>query len=95
MNHESGSLQITIPADAESVSIVRHAVSGLAEQAGMEPERVADLKTVLTEACMNVVVHAYPDDPGRITVRTVPELDHLILTVTESSNSRRPPQTTL
>ena len=28
----------------------------------MEPSEVADLKTVVTEACMNVVVHAYDDD---------------------------------
>jgi serine/threonine-protein kinase RsbW len=45
----------------------------------MDPSDIADLKTVVTEACMNVVIHAYDDvgpvevtawaDSGSITVR--------------------------
>jgi anti-sigma regulatory factor (Ser/Thr protein kinase) len=47
---------------------VRHAMAGLAETLGMDEQGIADLKTVVTEACMNVVVHAYDDEPGPIDV---------------------------
>ena len=50
---------MSLPARAENVAVVRHALAGLAEQIGMDEPGIADLKTVVTEACMNVVVHAY------------------------------------
>ena len=34
----------------------------------MDKGGVADLKTVVTEACMNVVVHAYEGDVGTLEV---------------------------
>ena len=52
-------VEFSLPAQAENVPLVRHALAGLAEALEMEPAEVADLKTVVTEACMNVVVHAY------------------------------------
>ena len=63
------SIEFVLPARAENVQLIRHALSGLAETVGMEPERVADLKSVVTEACMNVVVHAYEDGTGPLNVR--------------------------
>jgi anti-sigma regulatory factor (Ser/Thr protein kinase) len=74
-------LQIRLPARAENVAVARHALAGLAEQVGMEPARVADLKTVVTEACMNVVVHAYPNGEGVLTVEAEPDTDLLSVTV--------------
>jgi anti-sigma regulatory factor (Ser/Thr protein kinase) len=40
----------------------------------MEGERIDDLKTVVSEACTNVVLHAYGDreQPGRLEVELVP-----------------------
>ena len=52
-------VEFSLPARAENVPLVRHALAGLAEALEMDPAEVADLKTVVTEACMNVVVHAY------------------------------------
>ena len=45
----------------------------LAEEIGMDAPGVADLKTVVTEACMNVVVHAYGGDPGPLSVEAYPD----------------------
>jgi serine/threonine-protein kinase RsbW len=58
---DNSGLQISLPARAENVAVVRHALAGLAERLGMDEPALADLKTVVTEACMNVVVHAYPE----------------------------------
>jgi anti-sigma regulatory factor (Ser/Thr protein kinase) len=70
---ESEVLQITLPARTENVAVVRHALAGLAESLGMEDERIGDLKTIVTEACMNVVVHAYRGEPGPLSVEASPD----------------------
>jgi serine/threonine-protein kinase RsbW len=77
-------LQMRLPARAENVVVVRHALAGMAEQMGMDEAGLADLKTVVTEACMNVVVHAYPNDPGPLLVEAEPEGDGLTVTVSDS-----------
>jgi serine/threonine-protein kinase RsbW len=61
ISNDNSGLQMSLPARAENVAVVRHALAGLAERLGMDEPSLADLKTVVTEACMNVVVHAYPD----------------------------------
>ncbi|HEY0392327.1 MAG TPA: ATP-binding protein [Solirubrobacterales bacterium] len=79
-----------LPARAENVAVVRHALAGLAEQIGMDETGVADLKTVVTEACMNVVVHAYPGDAGPLTVEAEPDSEGLTVTVSDSGSGISP-----
>jgi len=50
----------------------------------MDEAGVADLKTVVTEASMNVVVHAYPDGTGPLVVEAEPDTDGLTLKVSDS-----------
>jgi len=83
-------LDISLPATPENVAVVRHAVAGLAEIVGMDEIGIADLKTVITEACMNVVVHAYPDDPGPLVVEAQPEDDVLAVVVSDFGGGIRP-----
>jgi len=65
-------LRLAVPAEAANVALVRHALAGLAEGIGMDRAGIADLKTVVTEACMNAVVHAYPHEIGPIEVDAEP-----------------------
>jgi anti-sigma regulatory factor (Ser/Thr protein kinase) len=81
---------MVLPAKAENVAVVRHALAGLAEGIGMDELRVADLKTVVTEACMNVVVHAYRGRPGPLGVEAVPDHDGLTVTVRDEGVGFRP-----
>jgi serine/threonine-protein kinase RsbW len=83
-NEKPTGLQIRLPAKAENVAVVRHALAGLAEQIGMDDTGVADLKTVVTEACMNVVVHAYPEGAGPLMVEADPDSDGLTVKVNDS-----------
>lgn len=55
-------LHLNLPARAENVAIVRHALGGLGDALGLDPAALADLKLAVTEACTNVVMHAYPGD---------------------------------
>jgi serine/threonine-protein kinase RsbW len=83
-------LEMSLPARAENVAVVRHALAGLAEEIGMDPPGIADLKTVVTEACMNVVVHAYEGEPGPLNVEAEPASDGLTVIVRDSGVGIRP-----
>ena len=64
-------LNLVIPAVPENVIVVRQAVAGLGEALGLQSQRVDDLKAVVTEACNNVVIHAYEGEPGPLEVSAV------------------------
>ena len=55
-------------ADAESVPLVRHALRVYLERFDLSDDRIAEVTLAVTEACSNVVVHAYRDDPGELEV---------------------------
>lgn len=91
MSNDRSGLLITLPARPENVAVVRHAVAGLAEQMGMGEPGIGDLKTVVTEACMNVVVHAYDgEEPGPLEIEAVPEDDGLTIAVRDYGAGIRP-----
>ncbi len=83
-------LQMKLPAMAENVAVVRHALAGLAEQVGMDETGVADLKTIVTEACMNVVVHAYGDSGGPLVVEAEANAEWLTVIVKDSGSGINP-----
>ena len=75
-----GVVALTIPAKADYIVLSRLALSGLARVRALEPTLVADLKLALTEACSNVVRHAYNEQrSGDVEVRY--ELDDEKLSV--------------
>ncbi len=79
-----------LPAKAENVAVVRHALAGVAEEIGMDEAGIADLKTVVTEACMNVVAHAYAGEPGPLSVEANPDSDGLTIVVRDQGRGIRP-----
>jgi anti-sigma regulatory factor (Ser/Thr protein kinase) len=54
-------LELKLPARAENVAVVRHAFGGFAEALSVDEQTLADIKLAITEACTNVVIHAYED----------------------------------
>jgi serine/threonine-protein kinase RsbW len=55
-------------ARAENVAVVRHAFGGLAEALDIDDQTLSDIKLAITEACTNVVVHAYNGAEGPLEV---------------------------
>ena len=90
MSDDHAGLLITLSARAENVAVVRHAVAGLAEELGVGEPTLGDLKTVVTEACMNVVVHAYDGGPGPLRVEAFPEAGGLTVIVSDKGGGIRP-----
>jgi serine/threonine-protein kinase RsbW len=81
---------MVLPAKSENVAVIRHALAGLAEEIGMDEPGLADLKTVVTEACMNVVVHAYDGAGGPLGVEAEPDSDGLTVTVRDEGVGFKP-----
>jgi anti-sigma regulatory factor (Ser/Thr protein kinase) len=54
-------LELKLPARAENVAVIRHAFGGFAEALSVDEQTLADIKLAVTEACTNVVIHAYED----------------------------------
>jgi serine/threonine-protein kinase RsbW len=59
---------LAMPAQAENVALVRQAFGGLGDAVGMSEPLLADVKTAVSEACNNVVVHAYGGEEGPLEV---------------------------
>jgi serine/threonine-protein kinase RsbW len=56
---QADGLAIRLPANAEQVPVARRAVAEFCERCGLPAPLVDDVKLVVTEACTNVVLHAY------------------------------------
>ncbi|HEV7937693.1 MAG TPA: ATP-binding protein [Solirubrobacteraceae bacterium] len=52
----------------ENVVLVREMLSGVGEAVELSPSDLNDVRTAVTEACNNVVLHAYEGDPGPLEI---------------------------
>jgi serine/threonine-protein kinase RsbW len=85
-------VRLTMPARPENVAVIRHVVGALAEVLTLPAETVDDMRLAITEACTNVVRHAYRDEPGPIDVSIRPEGDRLDLVVADRGRGIVPSQ---
>ena len=53
---------LRLPARPEGVGVVRQALAGVADALDFDASVLADMKMAVTEACTNVVVHAYEEE---------------------------------
>ncbi len=75
-------LELKLPARAENVAVVRHAFGGLAEALSVDEQTLADIKLAITEACTNVVIHAYEDgEHGSLEVDASIDDRHLTVVI--------------
>jgi serine/threonine-protein kinase RsbW len=52
----------------ENVLLVRETLTGLAEAVGLDGSELSDVRTAATEACNNVVLHAYSGGEGPLEI---------------------------
>lgn len=62
-------IEMTIPAKAEYIGVIRLSISGIANRMGFSYESIEDLKVAISEAITNAVTHAYDgENEGEITL---------------------------
>jgi serine/threonine-protein kinase RsbW len=61
-------VRLSLPAHARNIAVVRRALEAIAEELALPRRLVEDMRLAVTEACTNVVRHAYSDTTGDIDV---------------------------
>src|SRR3954463_9959896 len=82
MERDTTDVKLTLPARPENVSVIRHVLGAFAEALRLPDELVEDLRLAVTEACTNVVRHAYPPDlcgPVEISIRPEEERVNVVV----------------
>lgn len=74
MNHT----RITLPAIVGNEGFARSAVAAFCAQLSPSIEEINDIKTAVSEAVTNVIVHAYPDTTGEISLEVTVYDDNVI-----------------
>jgi len=77
-------VKLTLPARPENVSVIRHVLGAFAEALRLPDDLVEDLRLAVTEACTNVVRHAYPpEQPGPVEISIAPSEDQVSVVVAD------------
>ena len=88
----TGMLDLTLPATSDSIPLVRHRLRSWLEANAPTLDRMAraDLEVAWSEACTNVVRHAYGPREATFEARASLELDALVLEVCDHGSWRPP-----
>jgi serine/threonine-protein kinase RsbW len=86
-------LSLKLAAEARYVAVVRRALETLLEGATADAQAIADVNTTVTEACMNVVRHAYRDAAGQVEVDARLDPGRLAVSVRDRGRGIRSPRT--
>jgi serine/threonine-protein kinase RsbW len=65
---EPATVRLQLESSPETLTLVRGALGGMAEPLALDVELLDDLKTAVSEACNNVVMHAYGGQSGPLSV---------------------------
>ena len=86
----SPAVRLSLPARPENVAVARQALGGLASALDIDATVVTDMKMALSEACTNVVVHAYPDGEGAMEIELHPDGESLHIVVRDTGAGIKP-----
>lgn len=81
---ELPNLRLTLSNQRENVSLVRDVLAGVAEAVELDQRALEDIKAAVTEACNNVVLHAYGGAEGPLEIELYTGHDALVAVVRDS-----------
>ncbi|MBO0768903.1 MAG: ATP-binding protein [Solirubrobacterales bacterium] len=87
--NEQTKVLLELPSTATNVALVRSVVTGFSEVAGLDPELSDRLRTAISEAANNVVLHAY-DDTGEMRVVIATDPERVDVSVADDGHGIRP-----
>jgi len=82
--------RIVLPSRPDNVAVIRQALAGAIEVLGLGESRLLDINTAVSEACNNVVVHAYEGDEGPLEVYLCVDDSELEIIVRDDGVGIRP-----
>jgi len=67
--NSSNYIKLEFPGKSSNEAFARAAAAAFASQLDPTLEELGDIKTAVSEAVTNCIVHAYPDEIGRVSMR--------------------------
>ena len=86
----SPEMRLVLANRPENVALVRQALSGLAGSVGIDEGLLSDMKTAVSEACNNVVLHAYAQGSGPLEVYVCPDQHNIEVVVSDTGTGIQP-----
>ena len=85
-------VHLSLPARPENVAVIRHVMGAFGDAFDYPSETMEDVRLAVTEACTNVVRHAYSDDDraGTIDVHVRPTPERLEVVVADTGRGIAP-----
>ena len=83
MSTEPPTVRLELESRPQVLTIVRGMLAGMAEPLSIEPELLDDIKTAVSEACNNVVLHAYGGDAGPMDIAVFAGSELMRIAVTD------------
>lgn len=67
--NETNYIKLEFPSRSSNEGFARAAAAAFAAQLDPNMEELGDIRTAVSEAVTNAIVHAYPDTIGRVSMR--------------------------
>jgi serine/threonine-protein kinase RsbW len=83
-------VSLTLSNQPDNVLLVRETLSGMAETVGVDAVDLNDIRTAVTEACNNVVLHAYGGEEGPLQVEIFLDSDAVEIVVRDHGTGIKP-----
>jgi len=90
VNETAPAVRLELDSRPETLTLVRGVLAGVAELIGLDPELLDDLKTAVSEACNNVVMHAYEGETGPLGVRMYIDPEAIEVVVVDNGSGLPP-----
>jgi serine/threonine-protein kinase RsbW len=92
-NYTQTTMELSLPSELGYEVIARDAVAAFARRLGIPAERIEDLKTALSEACINAIEHGNSLRPGlRVQIYCRFENERLVIEVMDQGVSSFAPR---
>lgn len=86
-------MELSLPSELGYEVIARDALAAFARRLGVPAERIEDMKTALSEVCINAIEHGNSLRPGlRVQIRCWVEAEQLVIEVTDQGVSAFAPR---
>jgi serine/threonine-protein kinase RsbW len=86
----SPNIRLSLSIRPENVALVRQMLAGVAEAVGLDGNDLNDISTAATEACNNVVLHAYEGGEGPLEIDVYAGTEAIEVVVRDRGSGIRP-----